>query len=73
MYDESKRYFIVYNTETVLQDFEKFKKDESEKNSNYFWRIICTNKLTEYLNWYDIFFFIISESTPKVYYMFFRM
>ena len=39
-----------YNTETVLQDFEKFKKDESEKNSNYFWRIICTNKLTEYLN-----------------------
>jgi hypothetical protein len=50
MYDESKRYFIVYNTETVLQDFEKFKKDESEKNSNYFWRIICTNKLIEYLN-----------------------
>ena len=39
-----------YNTESVLQDFEKFKKDESEKNSNYFWRIICTNKLTEYLN-----------------------
>jgi len=39
-----------YNIKTVLKDFEIFKKDENQKNSNYFWRIICLNKLTKFLN-----------------------
>ena len=35
----------IYNTKKLLISFEKFKKDETLKNSNLFWQAICIKKM----------------------------
>ncbi len=48
--DSKKNKNDFYDIKDILKDFERFRKDTSINNSNYFWRIICINKLLEYSN-----------------------
>lgn len=46
--DDSKTYHDgIFNTKNLLKEFEKFKKDPSQINSNFIWQALCLKRMIQ--------------------------